>query len=785
MRVAICRTIAPLLGGFASLLVTASLTTFLLAFLAPKRSEGGTPSNAAAAFTQVPLTTPSGGSGYVRPAGHSTWPTFLDDSHLIHAIGGGDTILIASTRTNGVSIGLNGAVTFTFPPNTFANRVGAIVTANNWTDPSETGYPVLTASFAFADGRTWGSGTLYDVSSGEGYPFLLRSRVRDWSDQVVLGQPDFVAQPLNPAVFTLCAQASNGGAGNVYSDVQTFFLPDTLRGAALHTVTFASHTTAFDSTHITSATGLVTGCAVWPDFQIVNRHALNLGLQMQTDPTYNTRAYGGYVLRDTLFGTSKTINAHGCMLSCMAMVNTFFGDSVTVPALNDYLVRNRGYQRVDAAVIDSALGQGVGATVQWHALGNRKIRSGDSLLVELSPRDPVVTIRATSATAGTIARRHRSGVIARGTRAAAYGLIDPAVASSGFATDKGHPWSLVPLGNSPGTPLLVETSLVDSLPVLLNEPGHYILAHGWRPSFAGTSATGTYLIRDPGHTGVTRLNQIFTSGGLPNSYGNTYSLARRCKPAAGEHFLTQAIAGSNAQMNAATGTANLTFVLQGGGRLSIVDPSGQLVYYNETQGYTGTVAGADGWPDFGGGLDEDPSYADPGVEFVSISGAIEGDYRVMVSNAPDSSVVLGVCALDGSGFGGEDAALYSVQHSGGAGFVAHVVGGGSPSVQIDTLGTVDVQPGLGRSGTSLWLSPNPSRGQVLMGMELEVGGRVVVEVYDLGGRRVATPVAGLFGPGHHEVAWNGTSLRAAHAGVFFVRMKAPGTTMTRRVVFLP
>lgn len=760
-----------------------ALLATLLALFAARCSEGGTPSNASSAFTQIPLTTPSGGTGYATPAGHLTWPTFLDDPHLIQAIGGSDTILIASTRDSGVTIGLNGSVTYTFPPNTFANRVGAIVTANDWTDGSDTGFPVLTASFTFSDGRTWGTGSLYDVSSGLGYPFLLRYRVRNWSDQVVPGDPFFVAQPLNPAVFQLCAQASNGGVGNVYSDLQTFYLPDTLRNAALQTVTFASHTTAFDSTHITSATGLVTGCAVWPDFQIVNRHDLSLSLQMQTDPTYNTRAYGGYVLRDTLFGTSKTINANGCMLSCMAMTNTFFGDSTTVPALNDYLVRHRGYGRVDAAVIDSVLGQDVGNTVEWHAVGNRNIRAGDSLLIEVAPRNPLVTLAATSPSAGTIVRRHRSGVIAKGVRAAVYGLIDPTVASTGFGTNMGYPWALTPLGDGPGTPALVETALVDSLPVLLNEPGHYVLAHGWRPSFDATSAAGTYLIRDPGHTGVVRLNQIFSTGSGPKSYGNMYSLARRCTPTDGSRFATQSSVGTAARAGQAT--ADVAFVLQGGGRLSIVDPNGQFVYFNDSEGYVGTIPDADGWADFGGGLDDDPSYADPGVEVVRIPGAVEGDYRIVVSNAANSSIVLGASALDGSGFGGEDAALYAVQNSGGAGFLAHVVGGGAPSVQIDTLGTTDVQPDLRRSGTNIRVSPNPSRGQVLLGMELRTGGRVVVEVFDLSGRLVATPVAATFGAGRHDVSWNASPLRSSQAGILFVRMKAPDATMTRRIVFLP
>jgi len=180
--------------------------------------------------------------------------------------------------------------------------------------------------------------------------------------------------------------------------------------------------------------------------------------------------------QDTLFGTSKTINANGCMLSCLAMANTFFGDSATVPTLNDYLVRHLGYNRVNAAVIDTAFGQDVGDGVQWQALGNRPIRAGDSLLIEASPRDPVVTLRATSPTEGTIVRRHRSGVIARGVRAVVYGLIDTDVASSGFGTNAGHAWGLTPLFGDARTPGRVESALVDSLPVLLDEPGHYVLA---------------------------------------------------------------------------------------------------------------------------------------------------------------------------------------------------------------------------------------------------------------------------------------------------------------------
>jgi hypothetical protein len=61
----------------------------------------------------------------------------------------------------------------------------------------------------------------------------------------------------------------------------------------------------------------------------------------------------------------------------------------------------------------------------------------------------------------------------------------------------------------------------------------------------------------------------------------------------------------------------------------------------------------------------------------------------------------------------------------------------------------------------------------------------VVEVYDLSGRLIATPVAASFGPGRHDLSWNASSLRSAQAGILFVRMKAPDATMTRRIVFLP
>jgi hypothetical protein len=132
-----------------------------------RASDASTPSNANAAFTQINLHSPTG-SGFVFPSGHSIWPSFLNDPHLVRAIGHGDSILIASTRDSGVTVNLDGSITYTLPPDTYANRVGAIVTANNWTTASDGTFPVLTASFTFSDGRQWGSGTSVDVPQNGG-----------------------------------------------------------------------------------------------------------------------------------------------------------------------------------------------------------------------------------------------------------------------------------------------------------------------------------------------------------------------------------------------------------------------------------------------------------------------------------------------------------------------------------------------------------------------------------------------------------------------------------------
>ena len=565
----------------------ACLGLVALGFLAlcghPRCALAARPSNADTAFTQVPLLSPSGGTDYVTGVGHGTWPTFLD-STLVRAIGGTDSILIASTRTQGVRIGLNGSVTYTFPPHTFANRVGAIVTANDWTDPEDGTFPVLTASFTFADGRTWGTGTLYDVSLDLGYPFLLAYRVRNWSDQVVPGNPDFVATPPDPAVFTLCAQASNGGVGNVYSDLQTFYLPDTLRNAALQTITFASHTTAFDSTHITSATGLVTGCVVWPQFEIVNRSSAPLVTQKQDSVAWGGLPYGGYYHNGALVRPDSTIAFNGCFLAGISMVHQYFGITCDPDTLNRFLQWHRGYLAYPGVAVDSVGSTGVGSTVGFHWLTSPQ-PTGTRYVVEQASNAwvPVAVISILN----TTGRRGQAEVVQTSGswpadsvyQGIVRNLVNPDIASRVFS-NPGNPsdyqWrfneSFVTVPSDS-----IEQALCDSLPVLLQVDNylHWVVATGRRPVWeTPTQPRGTYSIADP----------LYPTTTLLAGHANTYLSALRAERGPAHQVPRPHLSAGDPPPACAVivgGSAHVYLLASDGGSIRFDAPDGQrCVHYS-------------------------------------------------------------------------------------------------------------------------------------------------------------------------------------------------------------
>ncbi len=75
--------------------------------------------------------------------------------------------------------------------------------------------------------------------------------------------------------------------------------------------------------------------------------------------------------------------------------------------------------------------------------------------------------------------------------------------------------------------------------------------------------------------------------------------------------------------------------------------------------------------------------------------------------------------------------------------------------------------------------PNPFRDQTTLAFTLPAVGFVKLEVYDVLGRKRATLATGFFRAGRYRVIWDGAG---APDGVYFYRLQAAGTAITRRMV---
>jgi hypothetical protein len=78
--------------------------------------------------------------------------------------------------------------------------------------------------------------------------------------------------------------------------------------------------------------------------------------------------------------------------------------------------------------------------------------------------------------------------------------------------------------------------------------------------------------------------------------------------------------------------------------------------------------------------------------------------------------------------------------------------------------------------------PNPVRGSAQIPYELLAPGRVVMEVFDVTGRRVATLVDEVRTAGPHTATWNAAGLAP---GVYLCRMQVGDHVRTQRLVALP
>ena len=79
-------------------------------------------------------------------------------------------------------------------------------------------------------------------------------------------------------------------------------------------------------------------------------------------------------------------------------------------------------------------------------------------------------------------------------------------------------------------------------------------------------------------------------------------------------------------------------------------------------------------------------------------------------------------------------------------------------------------------------SSNPTRGETVIEYAVPRAADVSLALFDLQGREVAVLANGPHGPGRYRVTWNGEGERGpAHAGVYFLRLRSAGISVTRRI----
>ena len=82
--------------------------------------------------------------------------------------------------------------------------------------------------------------------------------------------------------------------------------------------------------------------------------------------------------------------------------------------------------------------------------------------------------------------------------------------------------------------------------------------------------------------------------------------------------------------------------------------------------------------------------------------------------------------------------------------------------------------------------PQPSRGPLAIRFELPRPSRVSLSLYDLGGRKLWTAHRDTYEAGTHDLVWNGCDAGGSSvpAGIYFLRLDACGTTLSRRVAIV-
>ena len=82
--------------------------------------------------------------------------------------------------------------------------------------------------------------------------------------------------------------------------------------------------------------------------------------------------------------------------------------------------------------------------------------------------------------------------------------------------------------------------------------------------------------------------------------------------------------------------------------------------------------------------------------------------------------------------------------------------------------------------------PNPFNPSTTISFSLPVEGNVVLNIYDITGRLVATLVNDNMSSGHHSVTWDGIDMIGENvsAGLYIYSLQAEGVALTRKMVLM-
>ena len=107
---------------------------------------------------------------------------------------------------------------------------------------------------------------------------------------------------------------------------------------------------------------------------------------------------------------------------------------------------------------------------------------------------------------------------------------------------------------------------------------------------------------------------------------------------------------------------------------------------------------------------------------------------------------------------------------------------GSQTVVIGAPVSVEAQAPL--EFRLVQVGPNPGSGPVRIAFALKHSAAIEIDVFDLLGRKVASPGSGVWPAGAHELAWDGLtrSGQPAQAGMYVIRYVYPGGQDRRGIV---